>query len=55
MQGNFIPGIGIQYISPDALKELQPDVVLIMNGIYRREIGKMLEERGLQPELICLE
>ncbi len=55
MQGNFIPGIGIQYISPDTLKELQPDVVLIMNGIYKREISKMLEERGLQPELICLE
>ncbi len=55
MQGNFIPGIGIQYISPDQLKEIKPDVVLIMNGIYKREISKMLEDRGLQPELVSLE
>jgi SAM-dependent methyltransferase len=55
MQGNFIPGIGIQYISPDALTQIKPDVLLIMNGIYKREISKMLEERGLHPELICLE
>jgi hypothetical protein len=55
MQGNFIPGIGIQYISPDQLKEIKPDVILIMNGIYKREISKMLEDRGLQPELVSLE
>jgi len=55
MQGNYIPGIGIQYISPDSLKEIKPDVILIMNGIYKREIGRMLEERGLAPELISLE
>ncbi|MEL7585544.1 MAG: class I SAM-dependent methyltransferase [Prolixibacteraceae bacterium] len=55
MQGNFIPGIGIQYISPDALKEVQPDIVLVMNGVYREEIRKMLNERDLFPELICLD
>lgn len=54
MQGNFIPGIGIQYQTPDDLKAIQPDVVIIMNGVYKNEIGAMLSERGLQPELICL-
>ncbi|MGQ7867795.1 class I SAM-dependent methyltransferase [Sunxiuqinia sp. sy24] len=54
MQGNFIPGIGIQYQTPDDLKAIQPDVVIIMNGVYRNEIAAMLNERGLQPELICL-
>ncbi len=55
MQGNFIPGIGIQYISPDSLKSVKPDIILIMNGVYREEIKKMLDERELHPELICLE
>ena len=54
MQGNFIPGIGIQYISPDHLTKINPDVVIIMNGVYETEIKKMLNERALQPELICL-
>lgn len=54
MQGNYIPGIGIQYQTPDDLKAIQPDVVIIMNGVYKNEIAAMLNERGLQPELICL-
>ncbi|MGD9932043.1 MAG: class I SAM-dependent methyltransferase [Mangrovibacterium sp.] len=54
MQGNFIPGIGIQYITPDQLKEVMPDVVIIMNGVYKNEINSMLAERGMHPELICL-
>ncbi len=54
MQGNYIPGIGIQYISPDKLTEVLPDVIIIMNGIYKNEIKKMLEGMSLFPELICL-
>lgn len=54
MQGNYIPGIGIQYIDPDQLKEIKPDAVIIMNGIYKNEISQMLRDRGLQAELICL-
>ncbi len=54
MQGNFIPGIGKQYVGPDFLKEYRPDVVIIMNSVYTEEIRKMLLERGLEPELIGL-
>jgi SAM-dependent methyltransferase len=54
MQGNFIPGIGIQYVKPEFLKTYQPDSVIIMNGVYEKEIGKMLKEMGLEPELISL-
>ncbi|TDO02659.1 class I SAM-dependent methyltransferase [Sunxiuqinia elliptica] len=54
MQGNYIPGIGIQYIGPDQLKAVNPDTVIIMNGVYKEEIRKMLADRGMQPELICL-
>jgi hypothetical protein len=54
MQGNFIPGIGIQYVKPDFLITYKPDAVIIMNGVYEKEIGKMLKEMGLKPELISL-
>lgn len=54
MQGNYMPGIGKQYVGPEFLKEYRPDVVIIMNSVYINEIGKMLGEMGLEPELIGL-
>jgi len=54
MHGNFIPGIGKQYVSPDYLIDYKPDVVIIMNSVYMEEIRKMLNERGLDPELLGL-
>ncbi|WP_320112687.1 class I SAM-dependent methyltransferase [Draconibacterium orientale] len=54
MQGNYIPGIGIQYVSPEFLKSFNPDVIIIMNGIYRNEIREILSKMSLSPELICL-
>lgn len=54
MQGNFIPGIGIQYTHPEFLSTYKPDVVIIMNGVYEKEIEKMLLKMDLTPELISL-
>ena len=54
MLGNFIPGMGWQYVQPAFLSELQPDIVIIMNSVYKNEIEKMLLEMNLTPELICL-
>lgn len=54
MQGLYMPGIGKQYVSPEFLKQYRPDVVIIMNSVYINEIGKMLHEMGLDPELIGL-
>jgi SAM-dependent methyltransferase len=54
MQGNYIPGIGKQYVGPDFLKGYEPDVVIVMNGVYKNEISKMLADMGLYPELVCL-
>lgn len=54
MQGNYIPGIGKQYVGPDFLEEYKPDVVIIMNSVYIEEIRKMLNERGLDPLLLGL-
>jgi SAM-dependent methyltransferase len=54
MQGNFIPGIGKQYVGPDFLEEYKPDVVIVMNSVYMEEIRKDLADRGLEPEMLGL-
>lgn len=54
MQGNFIPGIGKQYVTPGFLEEYKPDVVIVMNSVYMDEIRKDLSGRGLHPEMLGL-
>ncbi len=54
VQGNFIPGIGIQYVGPDFLSKYKPDIVIIMNSVYMKEIQKALADRNLHPELLGL-
>jgi hypothetical protein len=54
MQGNYIPGVGKQYVGPDFLEGYQPDVVIVMNSVYMDEIQKDLAARGLHPEMLGL-
>lgn len=54
MQGNFIPGIGKQYVGPEFLEEYRPDVIIVMNSVYMEEIRKDLASRGLHPEMLGL-
>ncbi|MFZ1027057.1 MAG: class I SAM-dependent methyltransferase [Limnoraphis robusta] len=50
--GKFIPGVGKQIMSPEFLKEYQPDKVIVMNAIYCDEIQQMLENMGVTTEVI---
>ncbi|MGF1461222.1 MAG: methyltransferase domain-containing protein [Leptolyngbyaceae cyanobacterium] len=52
--GKFIPGVGKEIKSPEFLSRYQPDRIVIMNGIYRPEIQKMLDDMGVKAELIAL-
>jgi SAM-dependent methyltransferase len=54
MQGNYIPGIGKQYVGPEFLETYQPDVVIVMNSVYMAEIRSDLGRRGLHPEMLGL-
>lgn len=54
MKGNYIPGIGKQYIDPTFLEEYKPDVVIVMNSIYMDEIRQSLAEKELHPEMLGL-
>lgn len=52
--GKFIPGVGKQIMSPEFLKDYQPDLIIVMNEIYCDEIGAMLTEMGVVTELVAL-
>jgi SAM-dependent methyltransferase len=48
-QGMFQAGTGHPIVAPQALGELRPDVVVVMNPVYVREIGAELRALGLAP------
>ncbi len=51
-QGHYMAKSGQLIVGPNALREIRPDVVLVMNPIYRDEIAEMLDSLGLAPELV---
>jgi hypothetical protein len=53
-QGKYMAGTGQQIVSPDFLKTKPPDLVIIMNPIYRDEIGRTLADLGLTPQILTL-
>ncbi|MEM1255649.1 MAG: class I SAM-dependent methyltransferase [Cyanobacteria bacterium P01_H01_bin.21] len=50
-QGMYVAGTGQRIVSPEFLQDYQPDVVLVMNSIYKNEIQQILTRLGLTPEL----
>jgi len=54
-QGTFMAGTGHEIVSPEFLKNFKPDVVIVMNAIYKNEIRQELEKMGLSPELLTLD
>jgi hypothetical protein len=52
--GKFLAGSGLEIVSPEALRSLRPEVVLVVNSIYTEEIRHDLAARSLHPELIAL-
>jgi len=51
-QGHFMAGTGQEIVAPDFLAGCPPDVVIIMNPMYRTEIEADLARLGLQPEVL---
>jgi SAM-dependent methyltransferase len=52
--GKFQAGSGHPILAPSSLPEVAPDVVLVMNPIYKAEIGESLAAMGLAPALHAL-
>lgn len=51
-QGKYLPGTGLPIVAPQALERDAPEVVVLMNPIYRDEIATTLTRMGLAPELV---
>lgn len=52
--GTFLAGTGQEIVPPDFLRSYRPDLVFIMNPVYRGEIHAMLQEMGVAADLIPL-
>lgn len=50
--GKFVPGTGHAVRSPETLRQLPPDCVILMNPVYEEEVRRMLESMQLSPEII---
>jgi SAM-dependent methyltransferase len=53
-QGMYLPGTGHRIVAPDVLRDDPPDVVIVMNPIYRDEIRHTLSEMGIRAECIAV-
>ena len=47
-QGSFIPGTGQCIIAPDQLVKRPPDLIILTNPIYKKEIQSQVSELGIQ-------
>ena len=54
LQGKFIPGLGLEIKAPEFLKEYMPDLVIVMNPVYRDEIQQMLNDMRINTKVMCV-
>lgn len=50
--GKFMAGSGQEIVSPEFLKEYKPDIVILMNPVYRTEIEEQLRELGVDTQIV---
>lgn len=50
--GMYVAGTGQRYINPKELAAIAPELVIVMNPLYKEEIFTTLEEMRLAPELL---
>jgi len=53
--GNYIPGLGKDIKSPEYLKKEKPDLVIVMNPIYKKEIGEMISGLGVETKIMNID
>lgn len=53
-QGMYTAGTGQQIVPPEFLRDYQPDVVIVINPIYKSEIQQITTSLGLIPEFVCI-
>jgi hypothetical protein len=53
-QQSFLPGSAHEIVEPAALREMKPDLVLVMNPVYADEIADMVAGLGVHPQIESL-
>jgi len=53
-QGTFLPGSGARIVAPEALVEVDPDLIVVMNPIYLDEIRAAARQLGSTARLAAL-
>jgi hypothetical protein len=51
-QGKCIPGTGQRIVGPVFLQEYAPDVVIVMNPVYKNEIEQMIQDMGIRTSVV---
>lgn len=50
--GKFVPGAGHAVKDPKTLRDYRPDCIILMNPVYEKEVGEMLSQMGLSPQIL---
>jgi hypothetical protein len=53
-QSKFVPGTGQPIVGPDAVRDIAPDLVIVMNPLYEVEIREALRGMDLDPEVLTV-
>jgi C-methyltransferase C-terminal domain len=53
-QGHYVAGTGQTIVGPKRLHAFRPDVVLVMNPLYRREILQALQGLGVRSDVVSI-
>lgn len=51
-QGKYIPGGGQAIVAPEQMRDYRPDVVIVMNPLYKQEIEQSLIALGLGAQVM---
>ena len=53
-QGSYLAGSGLPIVAPAFLKRYRPDVVIVMNPLYKGEIDQQLADLGISAETVTV-
>jgi SAM-dependent methyltransferase len=53
-QGKFMAGTGQKIVGPEFLRQYEPNVAIVMNPVYQREIREDLERMGLTTDVVSV-
>ncbi len=50
--GRYVVGTGQEIVAPEFLRGYRPDITIVMNRIYDREIRGIMETLGVRTEFV---